>query len=118
VVVKTALERPESLRLPYSIRVTGTLEVSPTNPYLRVEGPPVDIEVKSSQLGFAVHRAEVIGPFAADVSKQGAGFRVTVHVLESQIQPGARGAQGRLRIVSNDASEPEKELPLLAIGGS
>jgi hypothetical protein len=101
--------------------VAGTLLVSPTNPYfdLRVLGPKVvTIDVRSSQPGFevqAVHVAE--GPFTASLERSDAGtFRVQVTVLEKLVDDEARTVTGKLVILSNDRTEPKKELDLFGMG--
>jgi hypothetical protein len=102
--------------------VSGTLEVSPTNPYfnLKIRGPKVvSIEVRSSQPGFEVRDARVLeGPFAASVDGPLADnkFRVQVTVLEDRLAGPDRGTQGKLVVLSNDRTEPEKEIPLFAFG--
>lgn len=118
---KTGLAEPAEIRLPYSCKVVGTLEVSPTNPYinLRVSGDKaVVVEVRSTQPGFAVRSAEIVdGPFSAAVSRDpDAVYRIKVSVLQAKLADETRSAVGTLRIVSNDRSEPRKELPLFGFG--
>jgi len=71
LVVATGLAQPKEIAMPYSCKVAGTLEVSPTKPvlHLKISGPKVvSIEVRSTQPGFEVHGARVIeGPFSASV---------------------------------------------------
>jgi hypothetical protein len=122
LIVSTGLEHPKEIAMPYSCKVAGTLEVSPTNPYfnLKIRGPKVvNIEVSSSQPGFEVRGARVLeGPFATSVDGPRADnkFRVQVTVLEERLPVGDRGVQGKLIILSNDRTEPEKEIPLFALG--
>jgi hypothetical protein len=116
----TGLAEPREVSLSYVVKVTGTLEVSPTNPVLELggKGPHrVVVKVTSTQPGFVVSRAEVLeGPFTARVRRAEGGFDVEVTALESKLLPGARGVNGRLRIVSNDRTEGAKEVPLFGLG--
>jgi hypothetical protein len=122
LIVSTGLEHPKEIAMPYSCKVAGTLEVSPTNPYfnLKIRGPKVvNIEVSSSQPGFEVRSARVLdGPFAASIDGPLADnkFRVQVTVLEDRLTGPDRGVQGKLVVLSNDRTEPEKEIPLFAFG--
>jgi len=122
LVVATGLAQPKEIAMPYSCKVAGTLEVSPTNPYfnLKISGPKVvSIEVRSTQPGFEVHGARVIeGPFSASVDGRISenAFRVQVKVLEDRLTAGERGTLGKLVILSNDRTEPEKEVPLFGFG--
>jgi hypothetical protein len=43
-------------------------------------------------------------------------YRVMVTPRAGEPASGARGAAGKLVIVSNDVTEPKKEIPLLGIG--
>jgi hypothetical protein len=116
----TGLTDPAAIELPYSVRVTGTLAVSPTNPVLDLaaaSGPRTLVTVTSTQPGFRVERAEVVeGPFSARVQKARDGYVVEVSVVVAKFPAGSHGANGRLRILSNDRTEPNKELPLFALG--
>jgi hypothetical protein len=116
----TGLAELPEVSLPYLVKVTGTLKVSPTNPVLELggRGPKrVVIKVESTQPGFSVSRAEVLeGPFSAQVRRTESGFDVEVTALESKLMPGARGVNGRIRIVSNDRTERVKEVPLFGLG--
>jgi hypothetical protein len=122
LIVSTDRERFKEIAMPYACRVTGTLEVSPTNPYfnLKLPGPKVvSIEVRSSQPGFAVRGARVLeGPFAASVQGPVAdnAFRIQVKVLEDRLADDRRGTLGKLMVFSNDRTEPEKEIPLFGLG--
>lgn len=126
VVVETGLAEPATLTLPYSIRVTGTLVVSPTNPYFNLrdpEGLVRTVVVRSTAAdaaSFQVRAAEVMaGPFEAELEKAGPGtFHVQVRVREADLPDDARGVLGRLLIRSSDATEPVKELPLFAFGST
>jgi hypothetical protein len=116
----TGLAQPREVSLSYVVKVTGTLAVLPTNPVLELggKGPHrVVIKVTSTQPGFVVSRAEVLeGPFTARVRRAEGGFDVEVTAVESKLPPGARGVNGRLRIVSNDRTEGTKEVPLFGLG--
>lgn len=124
VVVETGLAEPATLTLPYSIRVAGTLVVSPTNPYFNLRDPDGRVRtvvVRSTAAdaaSFQVRAAEVTaGPFEAELEKAGPGtFHVQVRVREANLPDDARGVLGRLLIRSSDATEPVKELPLVAFG--
>ena len=122
LIIATGLERPKEVAIPYACKVTGTLEVSPTNPYfnLKVSGPKyLFVQVRSSQPGFEVQAVHVTdGPFAASFehAPEGDFFRVKVTVLDDHIEDDTRGVTGKLVIVSNDRTEPQKELPLFGLG--
>lgn len=124
IVVDTGLPEAPTLTLPYSIRVTGTLDVSPTNPYFNLRDPAAHartIIVRSTAAepaAFAVTEAKVLsGPFTATVEKVGPSlFHVQVRVRPNDVPGDDRGVVGRLVIVSNDPTEPAKEIPLAAFG--
>jgi hypothetical protein len=118
----TGLDAPATVGLGYLVDVRGTLTLDPTNPTLDLAGPgerSVTIEVRSSRPGFVVRGADVLdGPFAASVERRQEGYAVHVRAVEGGIPEGARGATGRVRIRSNDASEPEKVVSVLGYGTS
>lgn len=122
LVVSTGLPEPKEIAMPYVCKVPGTLEISPTNPYfnLKIQGPKVvSIEVRSSQPGFEVRGARVLdGPFAASVEGPlpDKSFRVQVKVLEDRVKKETRGSLGKVMVLSNDRTEPEKEIPLFGFG--
>jgi hypothetical protein len=124
VVLETGLSELPTLTLPYSIRVSGTLEVSPTNPYFNLRDPGAHaktITVRSTApdaAAFQVLAADIVsGPFAATVQKVGPGlFHILVRVRETDVPGGDRGVLGRLLIRSTDATEPTKEIPLFGFG--
>ena len=122
LVVTTDLERPRELALPYACKVIGTLEVNPTNPFfnLKVSGSKsVYVLVRSAQRDFQVHAVYVAeGPFAAGFERASDGdyFRIKVTVIDGQIDDEPRGVNGKLVIVSNDRTEPRKEIPLFGMG--
>ena len=122
LIVSTGLARPKEVAMPYACKVAGTLEVSPTNPYfnLKLPGPKlVSIEVRSSQPGFQVRGVRVLeGPFSASIEGPLAdkSFRVQVKVVEESVKEENRGTLGKLVIVSNNRTEPEKEIPLFGFG--
>jgi hypothetical protein len=120
--ITTNLDNPKDVAIPYECNVGGTLEVNPTNPVinLKVSGPKyVNVDVRSSQPGFEVISAKVIeGPFTASfVPADGGIFRVKVTALDDQINDELRGVTGTLVIMSNDRTEPQKELELFGFGG-
>lgn len=121
LVFRTGLDAPSEIRLPYSIRVQGTLTVTPTNPYfnLRASGPKVlYVEVSSRQRGFRIDGVSVRGgPFAAELElTKPQSARIKLTVLEDQLPDEARSALGTLEIRSNDASEPLRSVPLFGFG--
>jgi hypothetical protein len=122
LIISTGLERPKEVAIPYACKVAGTLEVSPTNPYfnLKVSGPKyLFIQVRSSQPHFEVQAVHVTeGPFAAtfEHAPEGEFFRVKVTVLYDHIEDDTHGVTGKLVIVSNDRTEPQKEMPLFGFG--
>jgi hypothetical protein len=122
LIVSTGLDRPKTLALPYACKVAGTLDVSPSNPYfnLKISGDKaVTITVRSSQPDFQIRSVRVTeGPFAARFAHFAAdnSYRIDVTVLGDGLSDEARSASGRLLIVSNDRTEPEKEVPLFGFG--
>lgn len=120
--LRTGLADPALLTLPASLEVIGTLRISPTNPYfnVRLPGPKtVVVDVQSARADFRVSRVEVReGPFVASLregSERGR-YEAVVTLDETRWNDAERGANGVLRINSNDASEPEKDVPLSAFG--
>jgi hypothetical protein len=122
LVVATGLPRPGEIAIPYVCRVSGTLEVTPSNPFfnLKISGDKaVRLVVRSSQPGFAVHAVRVTqGPFAArfEHAEDDNTYRIDVSVASDRIADEARTATGTLLIESNDRSEPHKEVPLFGSG--
>jgi hypothetical protein len=122
IIISTGLARPMEIAMPFACNVTGTLEVSPTNPYfnLKVSGAEaVRIKVRSSQPGFEVESVRITeGPFAArfEHAEDDNTYRVDVTVVKDRIKDEARSATGTLLIVSNDRTEPKKEVPLFGSG--
>jgi hypothetical protein len=102
--------------------VPGTLEVNPTNPFfnLKVSGDKaVTVEVKSREPNFKVLSARVTeGPFLSTVVPPTSDgiYRIVIRVNNSAILDEARAATGTLLIVSNDRTEPRKEVPLFGLG--
>jgi hypothetical protein len=122
LVVTTGLDRPRQVAIPYACKVKGTLEVSPTNPFfnLKVSGDKaVRITVRSTQPDFEIQSVRVTdGPFAArfEHAEDDATYRIDVSVLGDRIEDEARAVTGTLLIVSNDRTEPHKEVPLFGSG--
>ncbi len=122
LLVSTGLSSPQTLSLSYACRVEGTLEVSPSTPYfdLRISGTKErEIRVRSRQPTFVVDRVEILdGPFEAELLPRDAdgSFPARVRVLEHQIGPEARSATGTLLILSNDITQPRREVRLLGVG--
>jgi hypothetical protein len=122
LVVATGLDQPAEVAIPYVCKVQGTLEVSPSNPFfnLKVSGDKaVRLSVRSSQPGFEVQAVRVTsGPFAArfEHAEDDGTYRVDVAVLNERIADETRALTGTLLIVSNDRTEPRKEVPLFGSG--
>jgi hypothetical protein len=122
IIITTGLERPNEIAVPFACNVVGTLEVSPTNPYfnLKVSGEDaVRIKVRSSQPGFEVQSVRITeGPFAArfEHAEDDNTYQIHVTVLKDRIEDEARSATGTLLIISNDRTEPKKEVPLFGTG--
>ena len=116
----TGLDDPAELAVNYTWKVRGTLRVEPTNPLLDLGAPkPVVIDVRSTQPGFFVSAVDVReGPFVAwfEHGEEKGQYLVKVTPRAGEPASGARGAAGKLIIVSNDVTEPKKEIPLLGIG--
>jgi hypothetical protein len=122
IVVDSGLDRPRQIAIPYSCKVIGTLQVTPSNPFFNLKLPgdkAVRINVKSAQPDFEVRSVRVLdGPFAArlDHAENGGSYRVEVTVLSDRIDEESRAVVGRLLIESSDRTEPHKEVPLFASG--
>ena len=122
LLVSTGLSHPKELSLSYACRVQGTLDVSPSTPYfdLGVSGVKEKVvRIRSRQPAFSVHRVEILsGPFEAKLLPRDAdgSFPVRVRVIDQQLGPEARSVTGTLRIVSNDATQPRREVRLLGVG--
>ena len=120
--VASGLDRPRAIAIPYSCKVIGTLQVTPSNPFFNLnlsEGKAVRIDVKSTQPDFEVRSIRVLeGPFAARVehAEDGNSYRIEVTVLADRIDQEGHAAVGRLLIESNDHTEPRKQVPLFALG--
>jgi hypothetical protein len=116
----TGLPMPSEIAFSYVVKVFGTLEVAPTNPVLDLAAPGgtrSTLHVKSTQPGFQVTGAEVMdGPFATKIRRAGTGYEVEVTFVLEKLHPGTRGVNGRIKILSNDRTEPRKEVPLFALG--
>jgi hypothetical protein len=122
LILTTGIAQQPEITLSWGCKVPGTLEVNPTNPYfnLKVSGDKaVTLEVKSRQPGFKVLSARVTeGPFTATLgvpNDQGV-YDIVVTVQNSRVPDEARAASGKLLIVSNDRTEPRKEVPLFGFG--
>jgi hypothetical protein len=66
-----------------------------------------------------VYGARVLeGPFAASVEGPVGDnvFRVQVRVLEDRVADDSRASQGKVLVLSNDRTEPKKEIPLFGFG--
>ena len=122
IIVTTGIDKPKEIAIPFVCTVSGTLEVSPSNPFfnLKVSGDKaVRITVRSRQSSFEVRFVRVLeGPFAASFehAEDDNSYRIDVSVRNERIDDEARTAMGTLLIISNDRSEPRKEIPLFGSG--
>jgi hypothetical protein len=119
LVVVTGLEQAAEIGLSWACKVVGTLSVTPTTLYfnLKEPGPKVQfVEVASAQPGFKIQSVSIReGPFSAAI-EPGAPSRVKVTVAQAGMDPETRGAVGTLVIVSNDRTEPRKEIAIMGMG--
>jgi hypothetical protein len=121
LVFATALDTPREVGLSWACRVQGTLTVFPDNvSFDLVDGRarPQVVEVRSAQAGFALRPPRVAsGPFAARVDPAHPGrIEVTFTGLPAGADGDVRGVSGTLVVLSNDRSEPRREIPLLGFG--
>jgi hypothetical protein len=122
IEVRTGLAEPSRLNLSWSCTVRGTLDVDPSNPYfnLKLSGPQfVTLEVTSRQPNFELHSVRIKqGPFRASIvtEKASGARRIRVEFADDLYREETRGANGTLVILSNDRTEPEKEVPLFGLG--
>jgi hypothetical protein len=122
VRVTTGLEKPSHLTVLYTCEVIGNLTLEPTNPFidLRAAGlAEVAVHVSSSRPDFRLEQARAVDrPFESTFERDpnGHGYSVRVRVRGDQVPEGVRGATGTLRLVSNDPAEPQKDVPLMALG--
>lgn len=122
IELTSGLPKPETLTLLYSWQVTGNLNVSPTNPYIDLGAPKpggVTVQVSSSRPDFRLDGAVITdGPFEATFARDESthAYAVRVGVLGNQVPAEQRGLLGKLRLVSNDPAEPQKELSIFALG--
>jgi hypothetical protein len=102
--------------------VIGNLTVDPTNPYVDSYAPGgarVVVNVSSKRDDFRLDDARVVeGPFESTFDRDEAAhvYAVQVRLVPSQVPPGQRGSVGKLRLISNDPAEPQKDVPLFALG--
>ena len=123
LTVPTGLEHPAALGLSWSCRVRGTLTVAPDNVYLDLADPDGRarlIDVTSTQPGFAIKQVAVTaGPFvAARDDVVATRVRVAIDRAAALAAGDLRGATGTLVIITNDRSEPRKEVPIYAVGSA
>jgi hypothetical protein len=119
--ITTGLDNPKDVAIPYECNVGGTLEVNPSNPVINLKksGPKlVTIDVRSTQPNFEVMAAKIIeGPFTASFEPVADGtFRVKVTAVDDRIDDESRAVTGKIIIVSNDHTEPQKKVPLFGFG--
>jgi hypothetical protein len=109
VRVTTGLEKPSHLTLLYTCQVIGNVSVEPTNPY---------VDLSSSRADFRLDQVQAVdGPFEASSARDsgGNGYWVRISIRGSPPSDD-RGAIGTLRLLSNDPAEPQKDVPLIALG--
>jgi hypothetical protein len=122
VQVATGLEQPRTLTLLYSSQVLGNMSVDPTNPFIDLRAPgPVGVKVRvtSRRPDFRLDAARMVeGPFEASFVRDetGRAYVVNVGLRHDRLPDDQRGLLGTLRLVSNDPAEPEKDVPLFALG--
>ncbi len=116
VTVDTGVEKPKKLTLRYSWQVRGTLQVSPSRPYFDPSRGLRErvLRVRSTKENFKLLQANVVkGPFTANIEKTDAGgFQYSVRVALKEGAEPEPGVEGMLMLISNDALEPRKEIPL------
>jgi hypothetical protein len=117
----TALDAPREIGLSWACRVKGTLTVVPDNlSFDLVDGRAAAqvVEVRSVQPGFVLRPPRVAsGPFAARLDPAHPGrIEVTFTGLPAGAGREDRGVSGTLVVLSNDRSEPRREIPLLGFG--
>jgi hypothetical protein len=121
LVFATALEAPREVGLSWACRVKGTLTVVPDNvSFDLVDGRARAqfVEVRSVQPGFALRPPRVAsGPFAARLDPAHPGrIEVTFTGLPAGADRDVHGVSGTLIVLSNDRSEPRRQIPLLGFG--
>lgn len=122
VTFSTGLEKPKELTLLYSVHVLGSVSVDPTNPFIDLSAPGsggVAVHVTSRRRDFRLNAIRMVaGPFEASAERDdaGRGYVVRVVVREDQVPEEQRGLLGTLRLVSNDPAEPQKDVPIFALG--
>ena len=117
----TALAVPREIGLSWACRVKGTLTVVPDNvSFDLVDGRARTqvVEVRSVQPGFALRPPRVArGPFAARLDPAHPGrIEVTFTGLPGGADREAHGVSGTLVVLSNNRSEPSRQVPLLGFG--
>jgi len=121
VVVATGLDAPARLTLNYSSRVSGNLRLAPSNPHFNLRDPRGKeqlIRVTSRRADLLVTGTEVSeGPFEARLERDSRGDQaVRVRVVDEALDAGQRAVLGELTIFTNDPFEPDKKVPLFALG--
>lgn len=122
LLVETGLDGdPSELALPYAFHVSGTLNVAPEPLYVNLRAPQADgalLDVRSTQPGFRITQMRVLeGPFVVSWEQvDGGHVRARVRAALDHIDADVRGATGRLLILSNDRTQPRREVALFALG--
>jgi hypothetical protein len=121
VVVATGLNAPERLTLNYSSRVSGNLTRAPSTPHFNLRDPGGKeqlIRVTSKRDDLVVTAAQVVeGPFEARVERDSRGNQaVRVRIVAEDLDTSQRAVLGKLAIFTNDPFEPDKKVPVFALG--
>ena len=119
VTVETGLEKPDKLQVGYHWTVAGNVQVVPAQLYFAAHSNGANervLRVSSRKADFKLRDAKVTsGPFTAKISVPDAGVGYEVHVvLKKDVEAtGAAATEiGKLELISNDALEPKKEIPI------
>jgi hypothetical protein len=121
LTLETGLTEPSEISIPYTFTVRGTLSVTPDTLYINVRDPTrseVQVDIKSTAPAFSIKKLSVTeGLFAVRSERISAQHhRAYVRLLVDQVPEGVTGSVGRLSIQTTDATEPEKTLPIMAMG--
>lgn len=119
LIATTSFEQPAEIGVSWACKVVGTLSVNPTTLYFNFKEPGEKVQfvdVTSTQPGFKILFVSVRdGPYSASI-EPGGPPRVKVTVVQAGMDPETRGAVGTLVIVSNDRTEPRKEISIMGMG--
>ncbi len=117
--LETGLPKPDKLQIGFHWTVAGNIQVVPAQLYFSPKMGPASeriIRVSSRKTDFKLREARVVsGPFVAKIVTPDAGVGYEVHVsLKKDVEPAPTAVAeiGKLELISNDALEPKKEIPL------